>query len=98
VGSVERQVRTSLVAPFSGIWSNLFAASLQDSLYWSSEPSQFWDRWAQDQANLGRCLGFSVGKRWACQVGVSEACGPQLLSFPHSHHGDWDEGSEASFS
>lgn len=46
----------SLVTPFSGIWSNLFAASLQDSLYWSSEPSQFWDRWAQDQASLGRCL------------------------------------------
>lgn len=46
-----------LVSPFSGIWSNLYAASLQDSLYWASEPSQFWDRWAQDQANLGGCLG-----------------------------------------
>lgn len=41
----------------SGIWSNLYAANLQDSLYWASEPSQFWDRWAQDQANLGRCPG-----------------------------------------
>lgn len=55
----------SFGTPFSGIWSNLFAASLQDSLYWSSEPSQFWDRWAKDQADLGRCLGFSVGERWA---------------------------------
>lgn len=52
----------SPAAPFSGIWSNLFAASLKDSLYWSSEPSQFWDRWAQDQTSLGRCLGFSVGE------------------------------------
>lgn len=46
-----------LVSPHSGIWSNLYAANLQDSLYWASEPSQFWDRWAQDQANLGGCLG-----------------------------------------
>lgn len=26
-------------------------------MYWSSEPSQFWDRWAQARASLGRCLG-----------------------------------------
>lgn len=48
----------SLPAPFLGIWSNLFAASLQDSLYWASEPNQFWNRWAQDQASLGRCWDF----------------------------------------
>lgn len=46
-----------LMFPLLGIWSNLYAANLQDSLYWASDPSQFWDRWAQDQANLGRCLG-----------------------------------------
>ncbi|XP_047622574.1 cytosolic phospholipase A2 beta isoform X2 [Phacochoerus africanus] len=39
---------------FGGIWSNLYTANLQDSLYWSSEPSQFWDRWAQDQISLDK--------------------------------------------
>ncbi|XP_070325165.1 cytosolic phospholipase A2 beta isoform X2 [Odocoileus virginianus] len=39
---------------FGGIWSNLYAANLQDSLYWSSEPSQFWDRWAQARVSLDK--------------------------------------------
>ncbi|XP_063495254.1 cytosolic phospholipase A2 beta isoform X3 [Symphalangus syndactylus] len=39
---------------FGGIWSNLYAANLQDSLYWASEPSQFWDRWVRNQANLDK--------------------------------------------
>lgn len=74
----------SLVPPFAGIWSNLFAASLQDSLYWSSDPSQFWDRWAQDQANLGKCLGFSVGERWAasweCLKHMALHCFPSTVT------------------
>ncbi|KAK2103758.1 Cytosolic phospholipase A2 beta [Saguinus oedipus] len=43
-----------LEATPSGIWSNLYAANLQDSLYWASEPSQFWDRWARNQASLDK--------------------------------------------
>ncbi|KAM9202280.1 cytosolic phospholipase A2 beta isoform 2-T2 [Dugong dugon] len=39
---------------FGGLWTNLYAANLQDSLYWSSDPSQFWDRWAQNQATLDK--------------------------------------------
>lgn len=55
--------------PFSGIWSNLYAASLQDSLYWASEPSQFWDRWAKDRASLGRCLGSFIECKGAASWG-----------------------------
>lgn len=58
--------------PLSGIWSNLYAANLQDSLYWASEPSQFWDRWAQDQASRGRCWGFLEGAGYAA-TGVAGA-------------------------
>lgn len=57
------------MSPLLGIWSNLYAASLQDSLYWASEPNQFWDRWAQDQASLGRCLGslrIQRDSQWGC--------------------------------
>lgn len=42
-----------LLVSAPGIWSNLYAANLQDSLYWSSEPSQFWDRWAQARGQPG---------------------------------------------
>uniref|UniRef100_B7ZCN0 Phospholipase A2 n=1 Tax=Mus musculus TaxID=10090 RepID=B7ZCN0_MOUSE len=54
MGRLVKQLPESRICFLEGIWSNLFAASLQDSLYWSSEPSQFWDRWAQDQANLDK--------------------------------------------
>uniref|UniRef100_A0A8C6R2B2 Phospholipase A2 n=1 Tax=Nannospalax galili TaxID=1026970 RepID=A0A8C6R2B2_NANGA len=54
MGRLVKQLPESRICFLEGIWSNLFAASLQDSLYWSSEPSQFWDRWAQDQASLDK--------------------------------------------
>ncbi|KAM5235435.1 cytosolic phospholipase A2 beta-like [Ctenodactylus gundi] len=54
MGRLVRQLPESRICFLEGIWSNLYAASLQDSLYWSSDPSQFWDRWAQDQVNLDK--------------------------------------------
>ncbi|XP_052582601.1 cytosolic phospholipase A2 beta isoform X1 [Peromyscus californicus insignis] len=54
MGRLVKQLPESRICFLEGIWSNLFAASLQDSLYWASEPSQFWDRWAQDQASLDK--------------------------------------------
>uniref|UniRef100_A0A452U3C4 PLA2c domain-containing protein n=1 Tax=Ursus maritimus TaxID=29073 RepID=A0A452U3C4_URSMA len=52
MGRLTKRLPESRICFLEGIWSNLYAANLQDSLYWASEPSQFWDRWAQDQANL----------------------------------------------
>ncbi|XP_045439574.1 cytosolic phospholipase A2 beta isoform X2 [Pipistrellus kuhlii] len=54
MGRLVKQLPESRICFLEGIWSNLYAANLQDSLYWSSEPGQFWDRWAQDQASLDR--------------------------------------------
>ncbi|KFO32964.1 Cytosolic phospholipase A2 beta [Fukomys damarensis] len=54
MGRLVKQLPESRICFLEGIWSNLYAASLQDSLYWSSDPSQFWDRWAQDRANLDK--------------------------------------------
>nr|XP_060474841.1 cytosolic phospholipase A2 beta isoform X3 [Panthera onca] len=54
MGRLTKRLPESRICFLKGIWSNLYAASLQDSLYWASEPSQFWDRWAQDQANLDK--------------------------------------------
>ncbi|XP_036094157.1 cytosolic phospholipase A2 beta isoform X2 [Rousettus aegyptiacus] len=54
MGRLTKQLPESRICFLEGIWSNLYAASLQDSLYWSSEPSQFWDRWAQDQVSLDK--------------------------------------------
>uniref|UniRef100_A0A8C5KDY3 Phospholipase A2 n=1 Tax=Jaculus jaculus TaxID=51337 RepID=A0A8C5KDY3_JACJA len=54
MGRLVKQLPESRICFLEGIWSNLFAASLQDSLYWASEPSQFWDRWAQNQAILDK--------------------------------------------
>ncbi|XP_051000388.1 cytosolic phospholipase A2 beta isoform X1 [Acomys russatus] len=54
MGRLVKQLPESRICFLEGIWSNLFAASLQDSLYWASEPSQFWNRWTQDQASLDR--------------------------------------------
>ncbi|KAB0401286.1 hypothetical protein E2I00_000785 [Balaenoptera physalus] len=59
MGRLTKRLPESRICFLEGIWSNLYAASLQDSLYWSSEPSQFWDRWAQAQASLGR--GWNKG-------------------------------------
>ncbi|XP_052502519.1 cytosolic phospholipase A2 beta [Budorcas taxicolor] len=52
MGRLTKQLPESRICFLEGIWSNLYAANLQDSLYWSSEPSQFWDRWAQARASL----------------------------------------------
>lgn len=54
MGRLVKQLPESRICFLEGIWSNLYAASLQDSLYWSSDPSQFWDRWAQDRAKLDK--------------------------------------------
>ncbi|XP_029808095.1 cytosolic phospholipase A2 beta [Suricata suricatta] len=54
MGRLTKQLPESRICFLEGIWSNLYAANLQDSLYWASNPSQFWDRWAQDQANLDK--------------------------------------------
>ncbi|CAH6788034.1 Jmjd7 [Phodopus roborovskii] len=54
MGRLVKQLPESRICFLEGIWSNLFAASLQDSLYWASEPRQFWDRWSQDQASLDK--------------------------------------------
>ncbi|XP_045863096.1 cytosolic phospholipase A2 beta isoform X1 [Meles meles] len=51
MGRLTKRLPESRICFLEGIWSNLYAANLQDSLYWASEPSQFWDRWAQDQAS-----------------------------------------------
>ncbi|XP_039744477.1 cytosolic phospholipase A2 beta [Pteropus medius] len=54
MGRLTKKLPESRICFLEGIWSNLYAASLQDSLYWASEPNQFWDRWAQDQASLDK--------------------------------------------
>ncbi|XP_015451335.1 cytosolic phospholipase A2 beta [Pteropus alecto] len=54
MGRLTKQLPESRICFLEGIWSNLYAASLQDSLYWASEPNQFWDRWAQDRASLDK--------------------------------------------
>ncbi|XP_032476256.1 cytosolic phospholipase A2 beta isoform X2 [Phocoena sinus] len=54
MGRLTKRLPESRICFLEGIWSNVYAASLQDSLYWSSEPSQFWDRWAQAQASLDK--------------------------------------------
>ncbi|XP_070234273.1 cytosolic phospholipase A2 beta isoform X3 [Bos mutus] len=56
MGRLTKQLPESRICFLEGIWSNLYAANLQDSLYWSSEPSQFWDRWAQARASLATKL------------------------------------------
>ncbi|XP_066133068.1 cytosolic phospholipase A2 beta [Saccopteryx bilineata] len=54
MGRLTKRLPESRICFLEGIWSNLYAANLQDSLYWASEPSQFWDRWAQHQASLDK--------------------------------------------
>ncbi|XP_074091264.1 cytosolic phospholipase A2 beta-like isoform X1 [Macrotis lagotis] len=54
MGRLMKRLPESRICFLEGIWSNLYAANLQDSLYWSSEPDQFWDRWAQDQIILDK--------------------------------------------
>ncbi|XP_043836494.1 cytosolic phospholipase A2 beta [Dromiciops gliroides] len=54
MGRLMKRLPESRICFLEGIWSNLYAANLQDSLYWSSEPNQFWDRWAQDQVTLDK--------------------------------------------
>ncbi|XP_037017618.2 cytosolic phospholipase A2 beta isoform X2 [Artibeus jamaicensis] len=54
MGRLMKRLPESRICFLEGIWSNLYAANLQDSLYWASEPSQFWDRWARDQAGLDK--------------------------------------------
>ncbi|XP_004687943.1 PREDICTED: cytosolic phospholipase A2 beta [Condylura cristata] len=54
MGRLMKQLPESRICFLEGIWSNLYAANLQDSLYWASEPCQFWDRWVHSQATLDK--------------------------------------------
>ncbi|XP_055989943.1 cytosolic phospholipase A2 beta [Sorex fumeus] len=52
MGRLTKKLPESRICFLEGIWSNLYAANLLDSMYWASDPGQFWERWAQDQATL----------------------------------------------
>ncbi|XP_053452113.1 cytosolic phospholipase A2 beta isoform X1 [Nycticebus coucang] len=54
MGRLMKRLPESRICFLEGIWSNLYAANLQDSLYWASDPSEFWDRWVQNQATLDK--------------------------------------------
>ncbi|XP_075399103.1 cytosolic phospholipase A2 beta-like [Tenrec ecaudatus] len=54
MGRLMKRMPESRICFLEGIWTNLYAASLQDSLYGSSEPSPFWDRWAQTLTSLDK--------------------------------------------
>ncbi|XP_038597066.1 cytosolic phospholipase A2 beta-like isoform X1 [Tachyglossus aculeatus] len=54
MGRLMKRLPESRICFLEGIWSNLFAANLEDSLYWTSDPAQFWDRWAQARASLDK--------------------------------------------
>ncbi|XP_075396023.1 cytosolic phospholipase A2 beta-like [Tenrec ecaudatus] len=54
MGLLMKRMPESRICFLEGIWTNLYAASLQDSLYWSSESSPFWDRWAQTLTSLDK--------------------------------------------
>ncbi|XP_075396020.1 cytosolic phospholipase A2 beta-like [Tenrec ecaudatus] len=54
MGRLMKRMPESRICFLEGIWTNLYAASLQYSLYWSSEPSPFWDRWAQTLTSLDK--------------------------------------------
>lgn len=54
MGQLTKRLPESRICFLEGIWSNLYAANLQDSLYWASEPSQFWDHWVRNQASLDK--------------------------------------------
>ncbi|PNJ00716.1 PLA2G4B isoform 4 [Pan troglodytes] len=56
MGQLMKRLPDSRICCLEGIWSNLYAANLQESLYWASEPSQFWDCWVRNQANLATTL------------------------------------------
>ncbi|XP_027631598.1 cytosolic phospholipase A2 beta isoform X2 [Tupaia chinensis] len=54
MGRLMKRLPESRICFLEGIWSNLYAANLQDSLYWASEPSEFWDHWVQNRASLDK--------------------------------------------
>nr|XP_058149971.1 cytosolic phospholipase A2 beta isoform X3 [Dasypus novemcinctus] len=54
MGRLMKRLPESRICFLEGIWSNLYTANLQDSLYWASEPSQFWDHWARNRASLDK--------------------------------------------
>lgn len=41
------------VVGLTGLWTNVFTRNLLDGLFWSSNPEEFWDRWAKDMIDMG---------------------------------------------
>ncbi|XP_025044109.2 cytosolic phospholipase A2 beta isoform X2 [Pelodiscus sinensis] len=54
MGRLVKKLPESRICFLEGIWTNIFTRNLLDSLYWSSNPDEFWDRWAKDMVEMAR--------------------------------------------
>ncbi|KAJ6667316.1 hypothetical protein lerEdw1_017294 [Lerista edwardsae] len=48
MGKLMKRLPESRISYLEGIWTNIFTLNLLDSLYWSSTPDEFWERWVKD--------------------------------------------------
>ncbi|XP_060616811.2 cytosolic phospholipase A2 beta [Anolis sagrei] len=50
MGKIVKKIPESRICYLEGIWTNIFSRNLLDSLYWSSTPAEFWQRWVANMA------------------------------------------------
>ncbi|XP_062431868.1 cytosolic phospholipase A2 beta-like [Rhea pennata] len=48
MGRRVKKLPESRICYLEGLWTNVFTRNLLDGLYWSSNPNEFWERWAKD--------------------------------------------------
>ncbi|KFQ38937.1 Cytosolic phospholipase A2 beta, partial [Mesitornis unicolor] len=56
MGRRVKKLPESRICYLEGLWTNIFTRNLLDGLYWSSNPNEFWERWAKDMVDLEKHL------------------------------------------
>uniref|UniRef100_A0A7M4FNJ6 Phospholipase A2 n=1 Tax=Crocodylus porosus TaxID=8502 RepID=A0A7M4FNJ6_CROPO len=58
MGRLVKKFPESRICYLEGLWTNVFTRNLLDGLFWSSNPQEFWDRWAKDMIDMGESFQF----------------------------------------
>ncbi|XP_019406918.1 PREDICTED: cytosolic phospholipase A2 beta-like [Crocodylus porosus] len=54
MGRLVKKFPESRICYLEGLWTNVFTRNLLDGLFWSSNPQEFWDRWAKDMIDMDK--------------------------------------------
>uniref|UniRef100_A0A803T3L4 PLA2c domain-containing protein n=2 Tax=Anolis carolinensis TaxID=28377 RepID=A0A803T3L4_ANOCA len=78
MGKIVKRIPESRICYLEGIWTNIFSRNLLDSLYWSSTPAEFWQRWVANMAEKRLAVDGKPSGPGNCHLASRQSFGQSL--------------------